>query len=188
MIELITMLPLLGAPNIEKSPIYEYQIQTSAENAQVLQVEPELTVEEKIASNYYKCDTDTQWIRKDTAECKQKTSNTPPKAQSPVRTAGNSSQASSGWYPKYQCTWYVSTRRAVGQWNNASDWAWQAERDGYTVSTTPISGSIAWKYGHVAFVESVSGDTMVVSEANYDSRGSIRTIEVPVSSYSKFIY
>lgn len=181
MIELLLMLPL-GAPKIEQSPLIETQ-----ETAIVQQVIPEPTVEEKIATNYYKCDTDTQWIRKDTAECKQKTSNTPPKAQSPVRTAGNSSQASSGWYPKYQCTWYVSTRRAVGQWNDASDWLWQARRDGYTTSSTPIVGAIGWEYGHVVYVEAVDGDRVQISEANYDWNGSIRTIWVEASKYT-YIY
>lgn len=184
MIELITMLPLLGAPNIEKSPIYEYQIQT---------VVTEIQKEPEPINDPNKCEPAMYWAKEAPYYCipkptQRRSDSTFQASSTRTPVSAKTSTASSGWYPKYQCTWYVSTRRAVGQWNNASDWAWQAERDGYTVSTTPISGSIAWKYGHVAFVESVSGDTMVVSEANYDSRGSIRTIEVPVGSYSKFIY
>ena len=56
MIELITMLPLLGAPNIEKSPIYEYQIQT---------VVTETTETPKIVTwqdNPNQCDQTTQYI------------------------------------------------------------------------------------------------------------------------------
>ena len=89
------------------------------------------------------------------------------------------STAPNGWYPKYQCTWYVSTKR--------EDWKWQAIRDGYTVSKTPKAGAIAWKRGHVAFVESVNENGVVISEANYDYKGSIRTITVQASEY-EYIY
>lgn len=106
------------------------------------------------------------------------------------KAATSSVRASYGinWYPRGQCTWYVATRRPVGAWNDASSWAWQAARDGWTVTITPRAGAIAWKYGHVAYVESVSGNMMTISEANYDYKGSIRTITIPVSSYAKFIY
>lgn len=103
-------------------------------------------------------------------------------------TVKSGSNAPSGWYPAGQCTAHVASLRPVGQWNNASDWLWQAKRDGYATGSQPRAGAIAWKPGHVAYVVSASGSTMVISEANYDYRGSVRTIEVPVSSYSAFIY
>lgn len=106
----------------------------------------------------------------------------------PARATVSRSYATSGWYPRGQCTWYVSTRRPVGNWGNASSWRWQAQRDGYNISARPVAGAIAWRGGHVAYVESVSGSSMTISEANYDWNGSIRTITVPVSSYSAFIY
>jgi hypothetical protein len=108
----------------------------------------------------------------------------------PVRTAPVRSQASpgAGWYPVGQCTWWVWTKRPVGFWNDATDWKWQAIRDGYSVSDVPVAGAIAWTYGHVAYVESVNSDGSVnISEANYDSQGSIRYVTVSRSSYT-YIY
>lgn len=140
----------------------------------------ELTLEQKIANNHYGCDEAVEWIRADNAQCL-------PKRQHKVQKASTRAVRSSysvNWYPKGQCTWYVATRRPVGAWNNATDWKWQAIRDGYTHSTTPVAGAIAWKPGHVAFVESVNDDMVTISESNYDYRGSIRTITIPASSYS----
>lgn len=109
-------------------------------------------------------------------------------AQSPVRTAVRGSSAPSGWFPYRQCTWLVWTKRHVPAWNNADSWLWQAKRDGYATGSEPRAGAIAWRSGHVAYINSVSGNTMNITEANYDRRGSIRTITIPVSDYSAFIY
>ena len=92
-----------------------------------------------------------------------------------------------GWYPKYQCTWWVWTKRPVPSWNNASDWLWQAKRDGWTISKTPIAGAIGWTPGHVVFIEAVNDNSVTISEANYDSNGSIRRIDKPSHSYT-YIY
>lgn len=156
---------------------------------------PELTVEEKIAMNYYGCDESKQWIRKDNAKCLPKrpsyrasTSRSTANGTSSQVAAQNKATAPTGWFPVGQCTWWVWTKRPVGLWNNASSWYWQAQRDGWATGTTPRAGAIAWRSGHVAYVVSVSGNEMVVSEANYDRAGSIRTITVPVSDYTAFIY
>lgn len=129
----------------------------------------EYTLEEKVKLNVNNCDEQTQYIRADNAECLDKPVYTPTTAQNPARGAVNQPQgrASSGWYDYGYCTWYVSTRRPVGQWNNARDWAWQARRDGWNVSSTPTVGAIAQKNNHVAYVESVNGNTMTISEMNY---------------------
>ena len=103
-------------------------------------------------------------------------------ATKPVIGAVN---ASDGWYPYGQCTYYVSTRKTVGQWNDATDWLWQAQRDGWATGSTPQVGAIAWEYGHVAYVESVSGDMVTVSEMNYLGWGvrSSRTVHKSVFTY-----
>jgi surface antigen len=89
-------------------------------------------------------------------------------------------------YPS--CTGYVASRRYVpAGWGNATDWMWHAQNSGFETSSTPRAGAIGWVFGHVVFVESVSGDSVVISEANYDYNGSIRTITVPASSY-QYIY
>ena len=160
------------------------------------EVEPEqiYTIEEKIRDNYYECDEAIEYIRADNAQCLPKPVPAPSRVNTQVTTQNTSktivraSSAPSGWYPYGQCTWWVASKRTVGQWNNATDWLWQAERDGYATGTQARAGAIAWRYGHVAFVESVSGNMMTVSEANYDRRGSIRTITIPVSDYTAFIY
>jgi len=60
--------------------------------------------------------------------------------------------------------------------------------EGYKTGAKPRAGAIAWRPGHVAYVESVNKDGLVViSEANYDYNGSIRTITIPSTEY-KYIY
>lgn len=110
--------------------------------------------------------------------------------------------------PHGQCTWYVYNRRkqfglAVSGWGDAYLYDQGARSAGLTVSNTPKQGAMVnWeaftkggptKYGHVAFVESVSkdGKSFHISEYNWTplSYGE-RTLRV--SDYPKgtmhFIY
>lgn len=107
-----------------------------------------------------------------------------PKPKAPRRAVKS---APAGWYPYGQCTYWVWTKRAVPGWNDASDWKWQATRDGWTVSSTPVMGAIAWEPGHVAYVESVSGSTVTVSEMNVKGLGIVSTRTVPATTF-KYIY
>ena len=73
---------------------------------------------------------------------------------------------------------------------NASQWEYAWEQHGWTVSTTPIVGSVAW-FGwsnHVAYVKSVNADgTVTVEEYNYvPNVYSQRTI--PAASVESFLY
>jgi surface antigen len=105
-----------------------------------------------------------------------------------TRFAGNGNGYSFGY-----CTYYVASRRSVpGNWGNASSWYYNAQLDGFSVGSTPVPGAIAWTgagyYGHVAYVESVSGGMVTVSEMNYNGnwdRVTYRT--VPASSF-RYIY
>ena len=91
------------------------------------------------------------------------------------------------------CTWYVAQRRAVpGWWGNANAWYSNAQISGYSVGSTPRVGAIAWSGagydGHVAYVESVSGGSVTVSEMNWNGgwdRVDFRT--VPASTF-RYIY
>jgi surface antigen/DNA uptake protein ComE-like DNA-binding protein len=91
------------------------------------------------------------------------------------------------------CTYYVASRRSVpSYWGNASAWYYNAQASGFGVGSTPVPGAIAWSgtgyYGHVAYVESVSGGSVTVSEMNYNggwNRVSYRT--VPASTF-RYIY
>lgn len=177
------MLELLLVPTLTSTPIKNEALQTFEQHKIVEVVEvppppPELSVEDKIKLNFYNCDTNTQYIRADNAQCIDK----PVSTQKANITAGNAPQ---GYYPKGQCTWWVSTKRPVGEWGDATEWKYHASREGYTISSTPVAGAIGWTYGHVVYAESVNDDGSVnISEANYDWKGSIRYITVPASKYT----
>lgn len=92
------------------------------------------------------------------------------------------------------CTYYVATRRAVpSSWGNANAWFYNAQASGYAVGFSPRPGAIAQTsggyggYGHVAFVESVSGDMVTVSEMNYAGWNRVSSRTVPASSF-RYIY
>jgi peptidoglycan DL-endopeptidase CwlO len=88
-----------------------------------------------------------------------------------------------------QCTDFVAWRlnRDAGTtsapfafvWSNltpgggdASQWKWAWENKGWTVSSTPVVGSVAWFNGnHVAYVKSVlPGNQVLIEEYNYNYR------------------
>jgi surface antigen len=75
------------------------------------------------------------------------------------------------------CTWYAYNRRAeLGRpiasfWGNANTWDNRARSAGWTVSSTPITGSVfqtdSGYYGHVGIVESINADgTINISDMN----------------------
>lgn len=72
---------------------------------------------------------------------------------------------------------------------DASSWAGAWSAKGWATSTTPVVGAVAWfNYNHVAYVRSVSGDTVVLEEYNwmgshaYHSR-TVRAGDVPLYLY-----
>lgn len=91
------------------------------------------------------------------------------------------------------CTWYVATRRNIpSNWGNANQWYYNAQASGFSVGSVPVPGAIAWSgagyYGHVAYVESVSGSMVTVSEMNYNGNWDrVTTRTVPASSF-RYIY
>ena len=110
----------------------------------------------------------------------------------PTRIASNSgfsprltSFAFSGnGYSYGYCTYYVSSRRSIpGYWGDARNWYYNAQASGFSVGSTPVPGAVAWTgagyYGHVAYVESVSGNNVTISEMNFNggwNRVSYRTV------------
>lgn len=99
--------------------------------------------------------------------------------------SSRSGKSTPGWYYAGQCTAWVANKRFVPDgWGNASDWKWHAQAEGWTVSSVPVAGAIGWTYGHVVYIESVNGDTVTISEQNWDFNGSIRTVTKPVSTYT----
>jgi len=106
-----------------------------------------------------------------------------------IKSSSGLAVAPAGWYPKNQCTHHIWSKRAVGRWNNASEWYWQAQRDGWATGLTPQVGAIgvAVKGNHVVYIEQVDGDRVYLSERNYDYRGSYQERWASASDF-RYIY
>ncbi|HEY6736847.1 MAG TPA: LysM peptidoglycan-binding domain-containing protein [Candidatus Saccharimonadia bacterium] len=91
------------------------------------------------------------------------------------------------------CTYYVASRRNVpSNWGNANTWYYNAQASGFKVGSVPTPGAIAWSgagyYGHVAYVESVNGGMVTVSEMNYNGNWDrVTSRTVPASTF-RYIY
>ncbi|TAK96545.1 LysM peptidoglycan-binding domain-containing protein [Patescibacteria group bacterium] len=97
-------------------------------------------------------------------------------------------------FPYGYCTWYVAQRRFVPWGGNAGTWLYHAKSLGYKTGKTPQVGAImvsseSW-WGHVAVVESVSGDSFTVSEMNYKgfAKKSTRVVSKGNRVIKGFIY
>lgn len=109
-------------------------------------------------------------------------------APSLTRYAGGANGYSYGY-----CTYYVASRRSIpSNWGNANQWYYNAQASGFSIGSTPVPGAIAWTgagyYGHVAYVESVSGGMVTISEMNYNGNwGRVTSRTVSASSF-RYIY
>ena len=94
----------------------------------------------------------------------------------------------SNGYSLGYCTWYVASRRSVpGGWGNAINWYGAAQASGYATGSVPRVGAIAWeRMNHVAYVESVNGDSVTVSEMNFN--GGWNRVSRRTTSASHFLY
>lgn len=97
-------------------------------------------------------------------------------------------------FPYGYCTWYVAQKKYVPWGGNAGTWLYHAKSMGYATGKSPKAGSImvsseSW-WGHVAVVESVSGNSFTVSEMNYKgfAKKSYRTITLGNRVIKGFIY
>lgn len=123
-----------------------------------------------------------------------------------VSSSGGATMSSTNVGNRYDygyCTWYVYEKRAeigrpVGSfWGNATSWSSLAMGEGFTVNNTPAPGAVmqssgGWGgYGHVAFVESVSGNgDVTISEMNYAGWNvvSSRTLSAAQASSYNYIH
>lgn len=75
---------------------------------------------------------------------------------------------------------------------NAKQWPGNARAAGIPVNSTAKVGAIAvtyaGPYGHVMYVESVSGERMTVSQYNYAVDGNYSVMNVPISYADEFIH
>jgi surface antigen len=72
---------------------------------------------------------------------------------------------------------------------DASQWkaAWLSH--GWTVSKTPVVGSVAWFVGdHVAYVHSISGSNVTIEEYNGEASRAYAERTIPISSVGDFLY
>lgn len=97
-------------------------------------------------------------------------------------------------FPWGYCTWWVAHKRYI-PWNgNAWQWYGNAIAYGRPVGQRPVPGAVmvTWEssVGHVAYVESVNGNSFTVSEMNFVGYGivSYRTITVSSVPLIGFIY
>ena len=79
-------------------------------------------------------------------------------------------------YPYGWCTYYVATRRYIpSSWGNARSWLSSAKQAGHSTGSEPVAGAVVVTsesgLGHVAYVESVNGSSITISEMNYEGWG-----------------
>ena len=98
-------------------------------------------------------------------------------------------------FPYGYCTWYVAQKRYVPWGGNAGTWIYNAKALGYKTGRAPQVGSIVVTtenryYGHVALVEKVLDDAIIVSEMNYVGWGKTdrRTLSIASRSIKGYIY
>lgn len=98
-------------------------------------------------------------------------------------------------FPYGYCTWFVAQKRHVPWGGNAGAWLANAKAYGYKTGKTPAVGSIVVTtenryYGHVAYVEKVSGSTITISEMNYAGWGKTtrRTLDKKSRVIRGYIY
>lgn len=107
-------------------------------------------------------------------------------------------------YEFSQCTWWAYLRRkqlgypVSSHMGNGMDWAKSARALGYWVDNTPHVGDVVVfqpnqegadsTYGHVAIVENVSGDTIVISESGSGLNGKVVTRTIHNASRFDYIH
>jgi hypothetical protein len=106
-----------------------------------------------------------------------------PIAQAPAASSSNT-------YIKGQCTWYVKSKRPdlPNGLGNGGQWVKNAAARGFSTGTTPRVGAVAEQPGHVAYVESVSGSKVTISEMNYGGKAGIVHTRTVAASTFKYIY
>jgi surface antigen len=97
-----------------------------------------------------------------------------------------------------ECTsfvaWALASRNGFNMpfFANARDWGAMARARGYAVNGTPAPGSVAWStagtFGHVAYVQSVSGGSVYIEEYNHNLRGTFSARTVPASTFTGYIH
>lgn len=167
----------------------QYAAEQAAAAARVQQIEPQGTVQTPAAAAQQPAQQQpaTQPVQQPTQNPVQPSQPTQPSRPSLPSGGGNGGQGTSNGdygnaYAAGQCTWWAYNRRkemGIGTpsyLGNGGDWWHTAPSYGLRVDHTPqVGAAISFlpgqagasiPYGHVAVVEQVLGDTIVISEAN----------------------
>jgi len=147
-----------------------------------LVVETEITPEEKIVKP---AQTVAQPAATVNAVAKPQTVVKPKVAVKPA-TQTKVIAAQGNHFPRGYCTFYVASKRNISWSGNAGTWLSGAKSAGFATGSVPKPGSIMVTsespVGHVAYVESVNGDEVVVSEMNYRGFGVVSSRTIPIGS------
>lgn len=87
--------------------------------------------------------------------------------------------------------WTWSNLRVTN--GDAIGWKHDWELHGWKTNITPVPGAIAWwgttagTYGHVAYVQAVTGSNVVLEEYNWGGNHTYHTRTVPISSVPSFL-
>lgn len=109
-------------------------------------------------------------------------------------TPARSPRVKSNKFPWGWCTYYAAQRFPVGWRGNAGTWLTGARNAGYATGSTPQVGGLVITsesgYGHVAVIESISGNNITVTEMNFRGFGvvSSRTIPSNARQIKGYIY
>lgn len=94
-----------------------------------------------------------------------------------------------------QCTYYVATRLRIPWGGNANQWIANSKAFGAVTNRVPTAGAILVtnenrRYGHVAYIDKVVGNTIYFSEMNYAGPGIIthRTMDISDSRIRGIIH
>jgi len=98
--------------------------------------------------------------------------------------------SSGNLYARGFCTWYAKSRRPdlPNSLGNADTWLIRAQKLGLPTSGTPSVGAVAVAYRtHVAIVEQVNGNQILISDMNYRQLGVVTTRWVSTSVFQGYI-
>lgn len=108
-------------------------------------------------------------------------------ARDQIRSTKNNKKISNGYLYGF-CTWFVANKRIdiPDNWGNAKNWLGYAQKINWPTGNDPKIGAIvvtneSWA-GHVAYVESVNNNTIVVSEMNKIGWNRQSTRVIPINS------
>ena len=120
----------------------------------------------------------------------QATGQTGVAAAAPVRTVSARGSSAGNTYGYGWCTWYAKSMRPdlPNNLGNGGSWVANASAQGFSTGSVARAGAVAEIPGHVAYVESVSGDMMTISEMGWNYQaGQFNRRTVPTAGWM-FIY